>query len=268
MDYNKIAKDIRKKILQMHFKAGSSHIASAYSCVDILVALYFGVLRIDPDDPRNPNRDKFILSKGHACSALYTTLVKKGFCSADILEGYCVDSGKLPGHSTIDCLPGVEVSTGSLGHGLSMGIGMAIAAKNDKTDNKIYVLISDGECNEGSVWEAALFAGHHGLDNLVAIIDYNKIQAYERIENVMNLEPFVAKWQAFSWEVKEVAGHNIGEIIEVVKQVPFTPGKPSIVIAHTVKGKGISFMENTIKWHFKSPSESDLEMAMRELDAL
>jgi transketolase len=267
-DYREIASAIRRKIVRMHYDAQASHIGSALSCVDILVALYFEILKIDPKDPHNPGRDRFILSKGHAASALYATLAARGFFSEAILRQYCIDSGRLLGHSTKDSVEGVEVSTGSLGHGLSMSIGMSISAKYDKRNHKIYTLLSDGECDEGSVWEAAMFASHHKLDNLIAIIDYNKLQAFGRTNDIVNLEPFMNKWIAFGWAVKEIDGHNFQQIIEALKKAPFKEDKPSMVIAHTVKGKGISFMEGQLAWHYKSPSEKELESALEELGAL
>jgi len=266
--YRRIATGIRKKIVKMHAISNTSHIGSALSCVDILAGLYFSILRIDPKNPNYKNRDRFILSKGHAASALYATLAQRGFFSEEILEQYCIDGGKLSGHSTKACVPGVEASTGSLGHGLSIGIGMALAAKYDASKYRVFVLLSDGECDEGSVWEAAMFASHHKLDNLIAIIDYNKIQAFGRTKEVLNLEPFVDKWKAFGWEVKEIDGHDFQEILHVLKGIPFKEGKPSIAIAHTVKGKGISFMEDEVLWHYKSPNKEQLEIALRELSSL
>lgn len=267
MNYSKIAAQIRRHILVMHSRAGTSHIGSALSCVDILVGLYFGkVLKINPRYPDDPKRDRFILSKGHAASALYATLAVRDYFNKSVLERYCCDGTSLPGHSTRNCVPGVEVSTGSLGHGLSIGAGMASAAKHDKLRYRIFVLLSDGECDEGSVWEGALFAGHHKLDNLIAIVDYNKIQAFGRIKEVLNLEPFTDKWKSFSWEVKEINGHDFKEIISTLKNIPFKKNKPSVVIAHTIKGKGISFMENKLEWHYKFPNKKELELALQELN--
>lgn len=249
----------------MHAKSNSSHIGSALSCVDILTVLYFHTLKISQTNPLDKNRDKFILSKGHAVSALYATLSERGFFDNSILEKYCADGSILPGHSTKSCVPGVEVSTGSLGHGLPMGVGMAVACKYDNLKYGIFVLLSDGECDEGSIWEAALFAAHHKLDNLIAIVDYNKIQAFGLTKEVLNLEPFADKWKAFGWEVREVDGHNFGEIIAALKKVPFRKNKPSMIIAHTIKGKGISFMENKLLWHYRAPNQEELEAALKEL---
>lgn len=262
-----IAKNIRKNILKMVTVSKSSHIGSALSIVEILVVLYFRILNIDPQFPGKEDRDRFILSKGHACTALYATLAQRGFFSDKILDTFCLDAGVLPGHATMHCVPGVEVSTGSLGHGLSMGVGMAIAAKHDNRNYKVFVLMSDGECDEGSVWEAAMFAAHHKLDNLIAIIDYNKLQAFGRVEDVLSLEPFKDKWTAFGWAVKEIDGHNFSEIEGALARVPFIKNKPSVIIAHTVKGKGVSFMENQLAWHYKSPNKEQLEVALKELDS-
>jgi transketolase len=263
IDYQKIAREIRKKILKMIFTSQSPHIGSALSCVDILTVLYFKILAIDPKNPWLENRDRFILSKGHAASALYATLAQRGFFSEEVLNSYCLDGGKLPGHSTMHCVPGVEVSTGSLGHGLSIGAGMAIAAKGDNKNYRVFVLMSDGECDEGSVWETAMFASHHKLDNLIAIIDYNKLQAFGRTNNVLNLEPLKEKWISFGWAVKEIDGHNFTEI---EKSLNIRRSKPSVIIAHTIKGKGISFMENKLEWHYKSPNKEEYNLAIKELN--
>lgn len=266
--YTKIATEVRKKLLQMHAQAESSHIGSSLSVVDILVTLYFHILKISPRRPCAINRDRFILSKGHAASVLYAVLAKRGFFPQKLLNRYYIDGGKLPGHVTINCAPGIEVSTGSLGHGFSMGIGMALAARHNKRNYRIFVILSDGECQEGSVWEAAMFASQHKLDNLIVIIDYNKLQAFGRIKEVVDLEPFSGKWNSFGWMTKEIDGHNFGEIIKTLEKVPFKKGKPSVIIAHTVKGKGVSFMENQIAWHYKSPNPGELEIALKELGLL
>lgn len=267
-DYKRITKEIRKRIVRMHAKSGSSHIGSALSSVDILTVLYFDILEIDPKNPLARDRDRFILSKGHAVSTLYATLALRGFFREEILNEYCIDGGRLPGHSTIHSVPGVEVSTGSLGHGLSMGIGMAIAAKHDGYKYRVFVLLSDGECDEGSVWEAAMFAAHHKLDNLIAIIDCNELQAFGKTKEVVNLEPFADKWTAFGWVAKEIDGHKFSQIKETFCKVPFEKNRPSVIIAHTTKGKGISFMENELAWHYKSPNKEQLERALKELGSL
>lgn len=263
-----VSTHIRKEIVKMHARSKSPHIGSALSVVDILTVLYFYILKIDPKNPQDKNRDRFILSKGHAGSALYATLASRGFFPEEILDEYCMDGGKLPGHSTMHCVPGIEASTGSLGHGLSMGIGMALSAIYDGLNYNVFVLLSDGECDEGSVWEAAMFAAHHRLSNLIAIIDYNKLQAFGRTNEVVNLEPFRDKWMSFGWSTKEMDGHNFEEIINVLGKLPFEKDKPSAIIAHTTKGKGVSFMENQVAWHYKSPNEKELEIALKELESL
>ena len=261
MDYKKISKEIRKKILKMMFDSQTAHIGSCLSCVEILTYLYFKVLR----NQLKENRDRFVLSKGHAAAALYATLAQKGFFSAKILDGYCKDGGKLHGHPTKGSVPGIEASTGSLGHGLPIGNGIALAGKKDKKNYRVFVLMSDGECDEGSNWEAALFAAHHKLDNLTAVIDYNKLQAFGRTNEVLNLEPFADKWKAFGWQVKEVNGHNFSEIKRAFIKIPFRKGKPSLIIAHTIKGKGVSFMENKLEWHYKSLTKDEYEKAIKSL---
>ena len=265
MDYNQVSKDIRKKILKMLYESQTSHLGSSLSIVDILTVLYFKILKINPKNPFDENRDRFLLSKGHGAAALYATLAQRGFFSSKILDSYCKNGGKLPGHSTLGCVPGVEVSTGSLGHGLSMGAGMALAAKNDGRNYRVFVLMSDGECEEGSVWEAAMFASHHQLDNLIGIIDYNKLQAFGWTNEITALEPLKKKWQSFGWGVKEIDGHNFSQIEENLSQVPFEKGKPSLLICHTIKGKGVSFMENKLEWHYKNLSQAEYQKALKEL---
>lgn len=265
IDYKKIAADIRKTILEMKFMSQNSHIGSDFSCVDILTVLYFKILKLHLNNADAQDRDRFILSKGHAASALYATLAARGFFPKKLLKTYCQDGSTLAGHTIKNCVPGVEVSTGSLGHGLPIGNGMAIAAKKDKKHHRVVVLMSDGECDEGSTWEAALFAGHHKLDNLVAIIDYNKIQSFGNTNDVLNLEPLKEKWTAFGWQVKEVDGHHYRQIETTLSQIPFKKNSPSLIIAHTKKGAGISFMENKLAWHYKSPTKEQYDIAIKEL---
>ncbi|RLG14088.1 transketolase [Candidatus Pacearchaeota archaeon] len=267
-NYKKLSTEIRKKVLKMMFNSQTSHIGSCFSIVDLLVVLYFKVLSIDPKNPWSKDRDRLILSKGHAAAGLYATLALRGFFSERLLDTYCINGGVLPGHSTMRCTPGVEVSTGSLGHGLSMGAGMALAAKYDNDKYRIFVLLSDGECEEGSVWETAMFAAHNKLDNLVAIVDYNKLQALGRTEEIIGLEPLKDKWVSFGWSVKEIDGHDFSEIEKTLSKVPFVKNKPSVVIAHTIKGKGISFMEDQVAWHYKSPNEEQFKEGLQELESL
>jgi len=266
MDYLQISKEIRKKILKMNYLSQGTHIGSSLSVVDILTILYFKILKINPNNPLEENRDRFILSKGHAAASLYAALAQKGFFPDKILDSYCQDGQKLPGHATRGSVPGVEASTGSLGHGLSMASGMALASKRDNKNYHVFALLSDGECDEGAVWEAALFASHHKLDNLVAIIDYNKLQAFGRTNDVLNIEPLKDKWLSFGWEVKEIDGHNFSEIEKTLSIIPFKKGKPSLIIAHTIKGKGVSFMEDKLEWHYKNLTQEDYQSALKELD--
>ena len=263
--YNNIARAIRRQILKMIYCSHSPHIGSSLSSVDILVALYFKCLSISPDRPHDKNRDRFILSKGHGCPALYASLAHRGFISADNLDGFGIDGGTLEHHPTRDIERGIEVSSGSLGHGLSLGVGMAIAAKRDQFSHRIFVLLSDGETDEGTVWEAAMLAAHQNLDNLIAIVDYNKIQALGRTNEVVRLEPFAEKWCSFGWEVQEIDGHDFEQIIPTLEEVPFRQRKPSAIIAHTVKGKGVSFMEDDLLWHYRCPDQQEYEKALREL---
>lgn len=265
-ELRKIARNIRKKIIKMSLIGGASHIGTALSCVEILVTLYFHIMNVDPRRPSYSERDRFIMSKGHGCAALYATLAEKEFFSNDMLEKYYIDGGMLPGHVTKDSVPGIEVSSGSLGHGLSIGIGMALAAKIDKKKYRVFVLIGDGECNEGAIWEGAIFAAMHKLDNLIVIVDYNKLQAFGYTNEVLNLEPFGKKWEAFGWCVEEVDGHNIEQLIEVLTKIPKEKNKPLVIIAHTIKGKGVSFMENRLEWHYKSLTESIASAALDDIE--
>lgn len=262
-----LAKIIRKRILKMCYTSGSSHIGSALSIVEILITLYFRTLRINPQNPEWCDRDRFILGKGHASVALYAVLSERGFFDKKLLDSFYIDNGTLPGHLVMDMAKGIEVSSGSLGHGLPIGTGMAIVGKHDKKDYRVFVLMSDGECDEGSVWESAMLAGHLKLDNLVVIIDYNKLQSFGRVKDVIDLEPFADKWRSFGWSVIEVNGHNVQELTKVFNIIPLRNNKPSVIIAHTVKGKGISFMEDKLEWHYKSPNKEQYEMAIKEIDA-
>jgi len=262
MNLEQISKNIRKSIVKMNANSSASHSGTALSTVDILTMLYFKIMNIDPNNPTLKSRDKFILSKGHGSSALYATLAERGYFSKNLLDGFYVNGGQLPGHLDKDAVPGVEVSSGSLGHGLSIGVGMAIANKIDKLDNHVYVMCGDGELNEGSVWEAIMFATHKKLDNLTMIVDYNKLQGYGKTNEVINLEPLNKKLQSFNWDVLEIDGHNYEEIEKALSQ---QTSKPKVIIAHTIKGKGVSYMENEFVWHYKSPNNEQLEQAIKEL---
>lgn len=260
-----LAKAIRIHALKMVHKANASHIGSCLSVADILAGLYFKILRIDPANAAWPDRDRFILSKGHAAAILYAVLAEKGFFPKEGLDTYCQDGSLLTGHVSHD-VPGVEVSTGSLGHGLSIGCGMALAGKRGDKPYRTFVLLSEGELDEGSTWEAVLFASHHRLDNVVAIVDYNKIQSFGTVKEVMDLEPLAEKWKAFKWAVREIDGHNDGQIENALLHIPFEQGKPSVIIAHTLKGKGVSFMENKLEWHYKAPNLEELKQALKEME--
>lgn len=261
-----LARRIRVHALKMVHRVNASHIGTCLSMADLLAVLYGRVLRIDPDRPDWPERDRFILSKGHGAAILYAVLAECGFFPLEWLDSYCQDGSILPGHVTSHGIPGVEISTGSLGHGLSIGCGMAIAGKRSGKTHRVFVLLSDGELDEGSTWEAILFAPHHELDNLVAIVDYNKIQSFGRVEEVLELDPLAEKWRAFRWAVREIDGHDCDQVEKELASAPFERGKPSVVIAHTVKGKGVKFMENQLAWHYKSPNAAQLEEALAELD--
>lgn len=264
-EMEQMARLIRAKIIELSYKAKTPHIGSSLSCTDILVAAYWQALEIDPTNPDNPNRDRFILSKGHAATALYATLAYRGFFPLDFLETYDKPGSTLPEHPSPHCAPGIEAATGSLGHGLSLGVGMALGAKIKDLDYRVYIVMSDGECNEGSVWEAALLAPAQKLVNLVAIVDYNKWQATGPSNQVMSLSPLAQKWTAFGWNTLEIDGHDLGTLSQVLSDVPDKSGKPVAVIANTIKGKGISFMENDNNWHYKIPNENEYKNALEEL---
>jgi len=260
------ANRIRLRVLEMICRAKSSHIGSVFSVVDILAVLYNQVLRLDTAHPNWPDRDRFILSKGHACAGLYAALAERGFFPVSWLDEFFTNGGRLAGHATHWGVPGIEVSSGSLGHGLSLGCGMALAGKRDHLSYRVFVMLSDGECDEGSTWEAALFAPHHGLDNLVAIVDYNKIQSFGRTAEVLNLDPFAAKWESFGWSVSEIDGHDHFAIEQALSHIPRPNGKPTCLIAHTVKGKGVSFMEDKVLWHYRCPDAEERLLALAELE--
>lgn len=264
-DVERLARTIRIHILRMTHLAKSSHTGSCLSMAELLAVLYRRVLRVDPARPDWCDRDRFILSKGHACAALYAVLAETGFFPASWLQTFYQNGSPLAGHATHTGVPGVEVSTGSLGHGLPLACGMALAGKRDARPYRVFTMLSDGECDEGSTWEAMLFAGHHQLDNLVTIIDYNKIQSIGRVAEVLDLEPFADKWRACRWSVQEINGHDLSQIERTLHEVPFLTGNPSCIIAHTVKGKGITFMEDKLLWHYRSPSEDELQKALAEL---
>lgn len=266
LNLEKMAKELRQTVFNSICSGGGGHIAGSLSIIEILTVLYNGILRVDSKNPKDPERDRFILSKGHAAVSLYAALAEKGFFAKTELDKFGKKGSILGGHPDMHKVPGVEASTGSLGHGFPFGTGIALAGKLDKKDYRVFILLGDGECQEGSIWEAAMFAPQHKLDNLIAIIDYNKIQAIDRIDTIVSLEPIADKWKSFGWEVKEVDGHNIGQLQSILSDVPFSKDKPSLIIAHTIKGKGISFMENTPIWHFRMPNKEELKIACNELE--
>jgi transketolase len=258
------ASRLRANVVRTIHKAKASHIGSNLSAADIMAVLFGSELRFRPEQPDWEERDRFILSKGHAAVILYATLAELGFFPKEHLFTYSDNGSPLLGHASHH-VPGVELSTGSLGHGLPVGTGLALAAKADHKTWRVYVLLSDGELDEGSNWEALLFAAHHKLDNLVAIVDYNKIQSYGRVADVLGLEPLGAKFKAFNWNVIEVDGHSISALLDALSRIPNGNRQPTILICHTVKGKGVSFMEDSLAWHYRNPSDEDLMNALREL---
>src|SRR4051812_34748731 len=247
---SELARRIRLHSVMMTSRANASHIGSSLSMADLLAVLYGEFLRFDPERPEWPERDRFVLSKGHGCAALYAVLAETGYFPVERLDTFYEDGSPLAGHATHKDMPGVEVSTGSLGHGLPLSVGMALAARRDGGAQRFWCMVSDGECDEGSVWEAALFAPQHRLDNLVLLVDYNKIQSLGRVAEVIDLEPLADKWRAFGWGVREIDGHDLVAIADAYAAVPLVPGRPSCIVAHTVKGKGISYMEDLLLWHY------------------
>jgi transketolase len=266
MNTELLAQKIRKHALRMTSLGKSSHIGSIFSMTDLVAVLYGEVLKVDPANPKWAERDRFILSKGHAGAGVYAALAEKGFFPIEKLDSHYQDGSDLSGHVSHKGIPGVEFSTGSLGHGLSVGTGMAYSAKLDESSHCVFVLMSDGECDEGSNWEAILFAAHHRLDNLITIIDYNKLQSIKTIAETLGLEPFADKWRSFGWAVQEIDGHDHLSIKKACLQIPFNTGKPSCIIAHTTKGKGVSFMENSVLWHYRSAQAEEYDNALQELE--
>jgi transketolase len=257
---------VRKHIIRMLGEAGSGHPGGSLSAVEIVTALYFHVLRHDPRRPDWPDRDRFILSKGHGVPVQYACLAEAGYFPVEELKTLRKINSRLQGHPVKGTVPGIEASTGSLGQGLSIALGHALAGKLDGKDYRVYVMIGDGESDEGQIWEAALFGAHHKLDNLVAILDYNKIQLDGRLEEILELAPLADKWRAFGWHVLEIDGHDLAAILAAFAEAERTKGKPSILIAHTIKGKGVSFMEDDVEWHGIAPNAEQVERALAELE--
>jgi len=265
-ELRRLASEIRARIVENSHKTSTPHLGSCLSCTDILVAAYFHALRIDPAKPRDPNRDRFILSKGHGAAALFQVLAIKGFYPEKMLETYGEDGGIFAEHPpTPSHLAGIEAATGSLGHGMPMGLGMAMAARIQQQSYNVVALMSDGECNEGSIWEAAMLAASQKVERLVAIIDFNKWQATGRSEEVLALNPLADKWRAFGWDAYEVDGHDMKALVDLLSRVPNGSGKPIAIVAHTVKGKGVSFMEDDNNWHYRIPTAEEVVLAKKEL---
>lgn len=266
------AKKIRRFVIQMLAKAGSGHPGGSLSATDLITCLYFGrlpnaepILKHNPKEPHWPDRDRFHMSKGHCCPLWYAVLAESGYFSLDELWTLRQLGSILQGHPDRRT-PGVDVASGSLGQGLSVALGMSLAAKMDKKDYRVYVLLGDGEIQEGNIWEAAMAASHYKCDNLTAILDYNGFQIDGKVRDIMGLEPLVAKWEAFGWQTIEIDGHNIREILSAYQQTKATKAKPTIIIAHTIKGKGVSFMENVVDFHGRAPTKEEAEKALRELE--
>lgn len=263
MNTLELAHRIRVHVVNMTHTGKSSHVGSCLSMADIMAVLYGAVLKVDAARPEWAERDRFVLSKGHAGACVYATLAEMGFFPIEKLRDHYQDGSDLSGHVSHKGIPGVELSTGSLGHGLGVGVGMAYGAKLDGKAWRTVVLLSDGECDEGSNWEAILFAGHHKLNNLLAVVDYNKIQSLAPVSETLNLEPFAEKWQSFGWDVRSVDGHNHEELLAAMAPTD----RPLVVIANTVKGKGVSFMEGTVLWHYRTPQGEEYDAALVELGA-
>lgn len=264
-ELEKMARQLRRHVITMISTAGSGHPGGSLSAADIVTALYFNILRHDPKNLQWSDRDRFVLSKGHAAPILYAALAECGYFPVEELATLRKLGSRLQGHTDRTLTPGVEMSAGSLGQGLSFGIGIALAGKLDKRDCHVYVLLGDGECEEGQVWEAAMFAPHFQLDNLTAIVDQNGIQLDGRCCDIMGIEPLADKWRAFNWHAIEIDGHDMSQVLPALKEAGKIKGKPTVIIAHTVKGKGVSFMENNVNFHGKAPNAQETEIALKEL---
>lgn len=264
-ELKKLGRSIRIETLKMISRSNSSHIGGAFSMADILAVLYGHVLRVDPQNPRWEQRDRFLLSKGHACASLYAVLALRDFFDIKELETYAKDGSIFTSHASHK-VPGVELSTGSLGHALPVACGMALAAKRHRQSWRVFVVLSDGELNEGSNWESILFAPHHCLDNLVVVVDYNKIQSLGTVKEVLDIHPIEEKFQSFGWDTLRVDGHDCNALMLAFEKLPTTLGKPLAIIADTIKGKGVDFMENELLWHYKTPSEEQFAQALAQLE--
>ena len=257
MTSEQLAWKIRRHGVEMTHLSGGSHIGSVMSVADLMAVLYNDIANVDPKNPKMPNRDRVILSKGHAGASVYAALAERGFFDTEELKTHYQNGSRLSGHVSHKGVPGVEFSTGSLGHGLPVAAGMAMAAKKDNKKHKIFVILGDGECDEGSVWEAALVAHHYELDNLIAIVDHNKMQSLDFCENTIKLSPFADKWKSFGWNVLDIDGHSHDELRKAFLSAKENKGTPTVIIANTIKGKGVSFMENDILWHYRFPHDGE-----------
>ena len=264
-ELEKMAKQLRRHVIRMIATAGSGHPGGSLSAADIVTALYFKVLRHDPKNPHWPDRDRFVLSKGHVAPILYAALAECGYFPVEELSTLRKLGSRLQGHTDMRLIPGVEMSAGSLGQGLSFGIGMTLAGRLDKRDYHVYVLLGDGECEEGQIWEAAMLAPDFKIDNLTAIVDNNGIQLSGRCCDIMGLEPLAEKWRAFNWHVIEIDGHDMKQVVQALNEARKIKGKPTAIIAHTIKGKGVSFMEGNVDFHGKAPNTQETEIALKEL---
>lgn len=263
------AKELRVRIIETSSRAGLPHLGSCLSCVDLLTALYFHKLNIDPSKPHDPQRDRFILSKGHGVPALFQVLARRGFFPVSDLDHYGENGSVFGEHPpTPSHLAGIEAATGSLGHGMPMGLGMALAARVNKLDYSVYAILGDGECNEGSIWECAMLSAAQKVNNFCVLVDFNKWQATDRSEDVMALKPLAEKWRAFGWDTIEINGHNYAQILDALSQFPSKSGKPLAIIADTIKGKGISFMEDDNNWHYRIPTAEEVVLCKKELGVL
>lgn len=262
------ALQVRRHIIEMIYTAGTGHEGGSLSAVEILVALYFQTMRIRPTEPDWPERDRFILSKGHAAPALYAVLAERGFFSVEELTAFNAPGTRLQKHVDMHRVPGAEVSSGSLGQGLSVAVGMALADRMDGKDRYVYVLIGDGESQEGQIWEAAMAASQFKLERIIAFLDHNRLQVDGFVHDIIGLEPLEARWQSFGWHVQRLDGHDFRQILAAVEVAQRTPGRPHMLIADTVKGKGISYMENSVKWHSHPINEEEYRLAMADLEAI
>lgn len=260
-----ICKDVRADIVKMTAAAGSGHPGGSLSSVELLTALYFNVLNHRPEEPNWPDRDRFILSKGHVCPVLYSVMARTGYFPVEELMTLRKFGSRLQGHPNVKALPGLESSSGSLGQGLSIANGLALAAKLNNKSYRVYCLMGDGELQEGQIWEAAMTAPHYGLDNVCAIVDYNNLQIDGKCDEVMGINPLAKKWESFNWHVIEIDGHDLAQVLKAYEEAANHKEQPSVIIAHTTKGKGVSFMENVAGWHGKAPNKEELEKALQEI---